>query len=212
VEIMAVVVMKRQRLGGLIKGADMVSQELTEMLGITFEGFLRHSRKNLELAAEINSHVADELKDLTYAVLRVENENIEAKDTSTLVSIYNNLENIRHSIEKIDECVKVKINEEVLFSDKAVEELKEVFIVTKEFIRNLHDVFLTENLILGKHLMDQTRVFFEKIRRYSTEHEERLIKGVCFPKSSSLYLLILGGLNEILWNVKAICSTINTGR
>jgi hypothetical protein len=39
---------------------------------------------------------------------------------------------------------------------------------------------------------------------YATLHEERLIKGVCLPIASSLYLTMLNAIKSIAWNAKEI--------
>jgi len=37
---------------------------------------------------------------------------------------------------------------------------------------------------------------------YSEEHDDRLIKGVCQPKSSSLYLNIVDSLSKVVWHIR----------
>jgi hypothetical protein len=45
---------------------------------------------------------------------------------------------------------------------------------------------------LKKHIDALIQEGSQQARNFSTEHEERLIKGICMPKASNLYLQMMG--------------------
>lgn len=61
---------------------------------------------------------------------------------------------------------------------------------------------MTKNDVLVKHLTDKYASLNQIVDAYSQEHEDRLIKGICQPKSSSLYLNIVDSLMKVVWHMK----------
>jgi Na+/phosphate symporter len=67
-----------------------------------------------------------------------------------------------------------------------------------DLLERLPDLILTQNKLLAQHIGEQVRSVFKIANGYSEEHEERLIQGVCTPKSTPIYLGILESLKGII--------------
>lgn len=122
----------------------------------------------------------------------------------------NNLEKVLFNIEKIAEQSCQKIKEGVFFTDKAATELKKTFTEIETLFPHLSDILLTGNKILLEYLDTKISEIEKVSKKHATEHEERLIKGVCLAKSSSIYLFILDSLQDILYHLKAIAKDIHS--
>lgn len=105
-------------------------------------------------------------------------------------------------------AVQNKIREGLLFSDKAVAEIRELFEGTEELLGHFQDLLVTHNSVLRQYIVGKTLEFEEKMRHFATEHEERLIKGICLPRSSTVYLGLLDAFKEILWGLKKAATQI----
>ncbi|MHB8171302.1 MAG: Na/Pi cotransporter family protein [Thermincolia bacterium] len=189
----------------LAKDLDQIAHDLEEMTGLTFEGFLRHSKGCLDKAANLGKCIEGESKAITQRVLGEKAITGEIHGTSVLlVGMVNHFESIRQNLERIGQVSRTKISDGVLFSYKAVDELSYLFKALRDSLRQVHDIFLTDNPVLLNYLQEKIKICREEANRYATEHEERLIKGVCLPQSSSIYLLIMDPLKDILWHVSEI--------
>lgn len=156
----------------------------------------------------------NEAKNLIVAVRSEENELINLlSDTAsspdadkrlikTLIAIVSNIEMAIDGLDSVLQHVKEKVGEGILFSDKAVNEICHLFKETLEILRNAGDAIITKSDILRKHIIDKYMNLNEIVDGYSEEHEERLIKGICQPRSSSLYLNIIDSTMKVVWHIK----------
>ncbi len=191
------------QLDDICKVLDQLSHDAEKMAAKAFEGLVKHNRKALEEAEKIGAGIESEAKQLTQTVLSAKEES-KLLHSTTIVEVANELQKIRYSVDKMTGSIRNKIDEGVLFSDKAVVELKDFFNAVLEGLRNIHDLILTRNPVLIKHIIQQVEEFESTARKYAEEHEERLIKGICLPKSSLIYLLILDSLKDILWYIRGV--------
>ncbi|MHB9095621.1 MAG: hypothetical protein ACYC21_13210 [Eubacteriales bacterium] len=187
----------------ICRALDQLSHDTEKMAGKAFEGLLKHNRKTLEEADRLGEKVEQESKQLTQMVISAKEEP-KLLSSTTIVEVSNELQKIRYSVDKMIGSIRSKIDEGVLFSDKAVSELKDIFATVLDGLRNIHDLILTKNPVLVNHIVQKSELYDEVARKYAEEHQDRLIKGICLPKSSLIYLLILESLKDILWYINSI--------
>ena len=104
--------------------------------------------------------------------------------------------------------LKSMIQENVFFSDRAVKEVNDIFQEAMDLLENIPDLIVTQDKPLAQHIGEQVRSVFKIANGYSEEHEERLIQGVCTPKSSPLYLGILESLKGIIGHTLEVSGKI----
>jgi Na+/phosphate symporter len=183
---------------------DKVSHDMEMMTSKVFDGLLKHNRKSLKEAEEIGATIEQEAKRLTELVLSAKNEEMKLDSVIINLGISSGLQKMKYSNDKIIASIRTKADDGVLFSDKAVMELKDFFTVIIDGLKQIHDLILTNNHVLVTYIVSKAEAYEEVGRRYAEEHQDRLIKGICLPKSSLLYLLILESLKDILWDIKGI--------
>ncbi|SMC00057.1 hypothetical protein SAMN00808754_3246 [Thermanaeromonas toyohensis ToBE] len=161
-------------------------EALREGLKLVYTAFLKHNPKYLP-----------ELEILTKKLQKWAQGNIPSALAPPSLAL---------SISQLSIAVQNKIREGLLFSDKAVAEVRELFEGTEELLGHFQDLLLTRNSVLRQYILGKASEFEEKMRHFATEHEERLIKGICLPRSSTVYLALLDAFKEVLWGLKEAAS------
>lgn len=125
-------------------------------------------------------------------------------DLEPYVSVPAHLLMIGNDIEKLIALTDKKISEGILFSDKAVGET--LFLLQRliEILRPTSDIIIARNTFLAMYVKESQIVLGKMASEYATLHEERLIKGICLPAASSLYISMLEAIKNIAWNSKEI--------
>jgi Na+/phosphate symporter len=103
-----------------------------------------------------------------------------------------------HNIEGIIDRLKPMVRDHILFSERALREVNEIFQETMDLLESLPDLILTQNKQMAQHIGEQVRSVFKIANGFSEEHEERLVEGICIPKSSPTYLSILESLKGVI--------------
>jgi Na+/phosphate symporter len=96
----------------------------------------------------------------------------------------------------------------ILFSDHALREVNDIFQEAMVLLESLPNLVLTQKKSVAQHIGEQVRSVFKIANGFSEEHEERLIQGVCMPKSSPMYLGILESLKGIFAHILEVSANI----
>jgi Na+/phosphate symporter len=160
-----------------------------EMLGLAYYGLKNHSLKKIEEARQVRKKIHSLNEELTIILV--------AEKLSSFVGLPGLFEQIGSEIEKILSSIQIKIKEGLMLSDKAVAEVNILFEGTDELLECLRDSIKTGNKVLIQHIIKRINELNNLVSQYSTEHEERLIGGVCMPKIAPIYL-------DILYSLKAV--------
>ncbi|RJQ56951.1 MAG: hypothetical protein C4526_00185 [Nitrospiraceae bacterium] len=111
---------------------------------------------------------------------------------------------IGEKLEKLRELMEKKIKGNVLFSDKAVKET--IFLLQRlgEILWTASSLMLARNTFLGMYIDESVLNLGKLADEYASQHEERLIEGLCLPVASSIYINMLDAIRSIAWNIKEI--------
>jgi Na+/phosphate symporter len=125
-------------------------------------------------------------------------------DLKPYLTIPEHLLRIGINIEKLSELITKKIRGNILFSDKAVMETTFLLQRLSEILRPMSDIILTRNTLQSMYIQESQASVGKTAGEFATLHEERLIKGMCLPAASSLYINMLDAIKNIAWNAKEI--------
>ncbi len=114
------------------------------------------------------------------------------------------LQRIAEHIDSLAETINRKIKDDLLFSDRAVSELSILFQRLKEALQSTSDLMVTKNHIRVQHVVKCEEDVVKKALEFATQHEERLVEGLCLPASSPLFLNMLNSIRCIAWDTKEI--------
>ncbi|HUW63330.1 MAG TPA: hypothetical protein VMW83_01320 [Spirochaetia bacterium] len=111
------------------------------------------------------------------------------------------IRSLQGSLLVISSAVGKKVEEHILFSNRAVEEIRCLFTESLGFLKTAMDFLKTDNSILLRWLENKQTECRNYCDSCSNSHEERLIEGSCVPAASLLYLDMLRGFNDTHWQV-----------
>ena len=179
---------------------DMIT-DAEECILLLQNAFIYH---NAKLLMECKVKIAAVKKSSTSLRGDMEQTFSNNPDIKPYVPIPAHITRIGTDIEKLSECIDRKISENILFSDKAVKET--IFLLQRlnEILTPTADIVLARNTFLSAYVEESQAGVGKMAIEYATLHEERLIKGVCLPVASSLYITMLDAIKSIAWHAKEI--------
>jgi len=176
-----------------------VCQSLIKMLELAFQGFRKLTDESLNKVEEARKEVdlhSTELKNLLISKTSVDEKGKEW--VKPYLSMASSFDRMTHNIEGIVERLRAMVHGQIIFSDRALKEVNDIFQEAMVLLESLPDLILTQKKSLAQHIGEQVRSVFKIANGFSEEHEERLIQGICMPKSSPMYLGILESLKGVI--------------
>ena len=119
-----------------------------------------------------------------------------------LLKIWKNLDRLADRIDK-------KITEQVLFSDKAVNETIYLLQRLIELLGPTADMILARNTFLNRYIQESQASIETMADEYATLHENRLVRGECINAASSIYVGMLEAIKGVAWHTKGIASSLS---
>ena len=137
---------------------------------------------------------------------------IEGKDKTEAEQIFltalPHLQRIALALDNLLDKMEAKVEGNVLFTDKALDEIKQLMVaVAAEFI-DVKDYLATRNPILKKQIEDNLDKVTNLINEFETVHQNRLIAGVCVPQASYLYIDMTDSLKRMSRELSAFASLL----
>ena len=176
-----------------------MSKILSQMLELTFQVFRRLTEESIQEVEDVRKEVQRVSSDLTRFLIDKSGSGGEVREgVKPLLSMASSFDRMAYNIDGIVHQVKVMAKESIPFSDRAIREINDIFQEAMDLLESLPDLILTQNKHLAQHMGEQVRSVFKMANGYSEGHEERLIQGVCMPRSSPIYLGILESLKGVL--------------
>ncbi len=118
------------------------------------------------------------------------------------------LERIGDALEAILKCCRIKARDGISFSDKAEEELNQLFATLLEMANNVRDAFRVPNKLLLESIISQSKQFARTLENCRLGHWERLEAGFCSPRASSVFLEVLDSMKLINEYMQKMCNTL----
>lgn len=167
--------------------------KLLDMVGAARDAFNRHSGTSLEQLKKLHGELALNIKDA-----EEEYENRLAKVSGTqraslvrLQSVLTHLQMMGDNLAELFNPIGKKMKEGILFSDKAVAQANQLFDHLSGILRSVLDTLKTDNEFLKRYVVEEGQRLTQACNDFATEHEARLIEGVCLPQAAPLFLAML---------------------
>jgi Na+/phosphate symporter len=187
----------------------LVSQSLMKMLELAFEGFRRPTEKSFKGAEEVKDKIHQYSSELTGFIISKSPSSEKGREwVKPYLSIASSFDRMTYNIEGIFDRLRAKSQTHILFSDQAVKEVNDVFQEAMRLLENLPSLIATQNKLLAQRIGEEGRSMFKIANGYSEGHEERLIQGICVPKSSPIYLGIIESLKGVIGHTLEVSGKI----
>ena len=185
-----------ERIGGMCFKAESI-------LNLCMDGFMKHKVDLIDEAMKVSPVIRTEGNELRKLLSdKAKEPSVNKELIKSLMAIVGSVEMAVTGLDAVLRHVRAKISEGVLFSDKAVGEIRHLFKETLDILKTANDTLVTKNEVLMKYVVDKYKNLDEIVEGYAEGHEERLIKGLCQPQASPVYLNIMDSIMTVVWHVK----------
>jgi Na+/phosphate symporter len=169
-------------------------EETLPILTTIYNGFVG---QKLNLLKESRSKFRGVWKNRLPVVEKLVEDKDKNEVEKSFVGALPHLQRVALAIDNLIDKMEVKIETRTLFSQKALDEIKQFMVAVGAEFTDVKDYCMTKNPILK----EQIRVDVEKIRKMIDEfemiHQNRLITGVCMPQASYLYIDMTDSLKRM---------------
>lgn len=182
-----------------------VSQSLSEMLELAFQAFRKLTEETIAESEEAKGKVQQCSSELTSFLIEKSASGREEKEkVKPYLSVASSFDRMLYNIEGLLNQLRVMVRENITFSDRAIKETNDVFQEAMALLEELPDLIKTQNKTQAQHMAEKIRSILRIANGYSESHEERLMHGICLPKSSPIYLGVLESLKGVFVHVLEI--------
>lgn len=137
---------------------------------------------------------------------------VEEKDKNEAVQKFltalPHLQRVALALDSLVEKMETKVEANVLFTQKALDEIKQLMVAVGAEFTNVKDYYITRN----PKLKEQIRTDMEKVRQmiddFDHVHQNRLITGVCMPQASYLYIDMTDSLKRMAKELDAFAEKV----
>ncbi|HEX9024777.1 MAG TPA: hypothetical protein VF799_13160 [Geobacteraceae bacterium] len=185
----------------LIKEMSELGRNTDACLSLLQAAFINNS---LEQLKECRDKVAEIRKAEVELAVKVTDAAKQSSEMKQYVLVPQHILRIAENIEALAEKTAKKVKDNILFSERAITEITFLLQRLKEIIMSANDLLFCENTILNSYVEESEANLVKTCIEYATQHEERLIEGLCLPVSSSIFLTMLDCIRNIAWHAKEI--------
>jgi Na+/phosphate symporter len=100
--------------------------------------------------------------------------------------------------------IRRKVEADMLFTDKANAEITEIMKRVIDLTRDTKDIFVTRNPRLLNNVKADLDKVIASADGYASEHQQRMITGVCTPKASYIYVDMIESLRRMAVNLVSL--------
>ncbi|MCX8021770.1 MAG: hypothetical protein N2745_03260 [Syntrophorhabdaceae bacterium] len=178
----------------LVQDFQEMFRDIEEILDILWKGFINNKDSNIKEAKKrFYEGVKTRLSFAERLVEKKDKDEVEKKYVTLLLSF----QQILLAVENLINRVQSKVESNVLFSKKAVDETKDVYEIIKAIMKDGRDYIITKNSLLKKSVDDNREKLINTITDYEIVHQNRLITGICMPKASYLYIEVMDSMKRL---------------
>jgi len=185
----------------LIKEMSDLGRETDTCLSLLQGAFINNSLDQLKECREKVAEIRKAEIELAVKVTDAAKQNNSMKQ---YILVPQHILRIAENIESLAEKTAKKVKDNILFSERAVTEITFLLQRLKEIIMSANDLLFCENTILNSYVEESEANLIKNCIEYATQHEERLVEGLCLPVSSSIYITMLDCIRNIAWHAKEI--------
>lgn len=168
--------------------------ETQPILTTIYKGF---ASQKINLLKESRSKFRDVWKNRLPAVEQLIEDKDKNEAEKKFVSLLPHLQRVALAVDSLIDKMEIKVETHTLFSQKALDEIKQLMVAVGAEFNDVKDYCMTKNPVLK----EQIRVDMEKVRKmiedFEIVHQNRLITGVCMPKASYLYIDMTDSLKRM---------------
>jgi Na+/phosphate symporter len=188
-----------------------VVDNLTIMVEMARSAFNHQSHQMLD---EMDNHQEIVEEEFALATERIDAllANTTGKEQVRLIRLHSMLSHLQMVAEALREMVsplQKQIRGGIPFSPKANVEINQMFKMQLELLETLADIFKTDNDVLKTYIRDEKGPELSQMCiDFATEHEARLIEGLCTPHAAPIFLGIIESIRVMTRHEMAVAGLL----
>jgi Na+/phosphate symporter len=175
----------------LEEGLLVMMNNIIKMTKLVSEAIFTGDTAKMEEAHKLGEEIHSEEKQLTDNVVVCAPQETSGEMLRAVVLFPGHLERVGDHLESILNVSRIKAKQGVLFIDKTNQELTEIFEKLIKIFTDFKEALATQNRDLLNTVIEEDKNIRSMIWDFQAAYEDRLLEGVCSPKSASLMLDIL---------------------
>jgi phosphate:Na+ symporter len=180
------------------KEVERMSNIALSMLEDAKKAFFNRDLKLIESIYQ-RENIVDQLeKDISVFVVKLFQKSLSDEGSKTvdgILHVLHDIEKIADHSENIAKFTEKIIEKDIYFSEKANEEMAEIFDVVIRFARNILNIYNKETYEVNINTEDENII--DKLRKeFKNNHMKRLNEGVCTVDAGIVYVDILNNLEK----------------
>lgn len=182
---------------------------VTEMLRLTRDTFQKYSAASLQDISDIGRHVHHREKRLTdHVAMQLREYPFSLGPAEQLVFLPMSLERIGDCVEALARCIALLQREDIPFSERGHSEIMTLFARTIELVEGISAAVHHGRIETLSQVRGTGDAFQSLCDEISLQHQDRLIRGVCKPRASSVFLSMLDAFREIERYVRRMTTAV----
>ncbi|MFH1622369.1 MAG: PhoU domain-containing protein, partial [Candidatus Omnitrophota bacterium] len=172
------------------------------MFRTIFEGLMKNDIDILNKALKGESEITQMFNDLTTFVVEISKKRPSKEEKEAvldLVDIISYTEEIGDSCVRLIEQIEYKIRENLLISEAAVDEYKDLYSKTEQILSDTIKVMHAEGGRLAKKIIESKPNLDVLIDKYRANHIDRSANGICNEWAKIRYLEMLNITQTIVY-------------
>ena len=153
--------------------------------------------QKLDVVRENKAQFREILKSRVPGVQKIIEEKDKTEAQKQYLALIPLFQTIGLALENLISKMETKVELKILFSEKALSEIKGLYAILEEQFQDTKDYITTKNLVLKAEIKAGWGKIFKAADEYAIIHQGRLIAGVCMPQASYLYLDIVDSIKRI---------------
>jgi Na+/phosphate symporter len=153
--------------------------------------------QKLDIMRENKAKFREMVKSKAVSIMKIIEEPNKSEADKEYLLLIPLFQTIGLALENLINKMETKVELKILFSEKALNEIKELYAILEEQFRDSRDYIATKNPVLKANIKAGYEKVFNTADGYAVIHQDRLIKGICMPEASYLYLDIIDSIKRI---------------
>ncbi len=180
-------------------------------LDSAIDAFINKNEDAIYITHEKEKMVNSLTRHILEFLVKLDKEDLSSHEKDKIVVLMNcinYIERVGDHAKNIAELATFKIEDEVIFSDLAVTEFKDMYALTKEIYQLSLNALVTTDSNDCENIFAKDDVIDKMFANLRANHMDRLNKNVCVPKSGVIFLDAISDLERIGDHAKNIATAI----
>ena len=179
-------------------------EETVPILNNIYRGFVG---QKINLLKESRTKFRESLKERLPGIENVVEQKDKTEAEQKFLTALPHLQRVALALDSLLDKMEIKVESNVLFTDKALDEIKQLMVAVGAEFTDVKDFCFTRNPVLKKQIESDLDKVTKMIDEFDHVHQNRLITGVCMPQASYLYIDMTDSLKRMSRELAAFANT-----